>query len=288
MRRQPSHRLPRFQALSSLTALSLLTACGGGGVSSPTTLGTATVITGSVTNPSGAPVVDATVTLGTASGPPVATQSDLNGNYALPVDIATVNTATVVVVTVAKEGYKTCTGTVNPGNGTVSGCETLPPASVDELHPAPADAVLTRLGDGEVTGGATNSKLQMATPAGLTKTVLLGWPANFDLTAFQTFTVNVSLRGMQATACADKITVLQGASPVTTTAVQVFSAQTSTLADSNPLGGFSAYALQVPAASLNAAGGDVYVKMEAGVCTDGTPADPADDYEFVGLYGKFS
>jgi hypothetical protein len=295
---QPTRRL---HTLSAAAALLLLAACGGGGTSTPAAsagpgpgttpppvVNTITV-TGSVVDTIGAPVVDATVSLGTISGPAPSTQSDTSGNYALPVNPALINTGTVVVVTVAKEGYKSCTGTLNQTDATVTGCNILPLAGADELHPAPADAALVRLGDGEVSGGAANSKLQVATPAGLVKTIRLGWPATgFDLTAYQTFTLNVTIRGMQSVGCADQIVVLQGASAETATALRTFSAVNASLPDSDPDGAFSPYALQVPTSLFSASGGSVYVKMVAGVCVEGTPADPSDDYEFVGLYGKFS
>lgn len=295
MRRQPHHRPQRPHHVAGLAAAAcLLAACGGGGggtgspAASPGPAPVSITVSGSVSNSSGAPVMDAIVSLGTTNGTPVVTQTDMNGSYALPVDISTVNTGTTVVVTVAKEGYKSCTGTVNSANGAVTGCDTLPLALPDELHPAPADAVLTRLGDGEVTGGATNSALQIAPPSGLSKTIGMVWSSGLDPAAYQTFTVNVNIRGMQAFSCADKITVLQGASAGSATEIQVFSAATGTLADSDALGAFSPYALQLPASALSASGGNVYVKLEAGLCVDGTPADPADDFEFVGLYGKFS
>ncbi len=265
-------------------SLCLLTACGGGGTTSATgpVVGT-TNISGSVGNASGAPVVDATVSLGTTSG-----KTDLNGNYTLPVGSST-NTGTVVVVTVAKEGYKSCTGTVDPATLVVAGCTILPLAALDELHPAPADASLVRLGDGEVSGGTTNSKLQITTPLGLAKTISLGWLQNgVNLADYQTLTIHMSMRGLQTSGCADKVKVLQGASPQVATAVKTFSAADNNLANSDLDGALSAYALAVPTSLLNAAGGNVYVTLEAGLCTEGTPADPSDDYEFVGLYGKFS
>jgi hypothetical protein len=286
-----AHRHRQWPALAAISAACLLAACGGGGSSTPGAnppVVASTIITGNVGNGSGAPVADATVSLGTTSGTPATTQTDTSGNFTLPVPTADVNTSTVVVVTIAKDGHKTCTGTVNVANGTVAGCETLPLAAPDELHPAPADAVLVRLGDGEISGGAANSKLQIAPPLGLSKTVALPWPANLDPAAFQTFTLNLNIRGMQSFDCADKITVLQGANAQMAAEVQAFSAATNSLADSDSQGGFSAYALQIPAAMFSVAGGNVYVKLEAGLCASGTPADPSDDYEFVGLYGKFS
>lgn len=293
MRQQSFRGFPRpLQALSMAAAACLLAACGGAGVSAPA--GTTPIhggyitIVGTVNNASGAPVSNATITLGTTSGPPATTQSDMNGNYSLPVDTSTVNTGTTVVVTVASEGYQTCVGTVNTATGMVTGCEVLPAVALGELYPAVADAVLVRLGDGEVTGGAANSKLQIAAPFGLSKTIPLAWPANFDNTSFQTFTLRVSIRGMQANSCANKVTVLQGATAGTATELRVFSAATNTLSDSDALGELSSYALPLAASAFSATGGNVYVKMEAGACADGTPADPSDDYEFVGLYGKFS
>ena len=44
----------------------------------------------------------------------------------------------------------------------------------------------------------------------------------------------------------------------------------------------------MPAAIFSASGGDIYVRFESGLCSDGTLADPADDFEFVGVHGKFS
>ncbi len=284
-RRHPLRATPLLAA-----SLCLLAACGGGGTTSVTApIVSTTNITGSVGNASGAPVVDATVSLGATSGTSTTTRTDLNGNYALPVNPSTINIGTVVVVTVAKEGYKSCTGTVDQSTATVSGCTILPLAALDELHPAPADAALTRLGDGEVSGGTTNSKLQITTPLGLVKTISLGWLQNsVNLADYQTLTIHVSMRGLQTSGCADKVSVLQGASSQTASAVKVFSAADNNLANSDPDGALSPYALPVPTSLLNAAGGNVYVKLEAGLCTEGTPADPSDDYEFVGLYGKFS
>jgi len=292
MHRHPPHRPGQLRNLPVLAALALmLAACGGGGISSPAASpGPAPIninVTGTVTTPGGAPVADATVSLGTTNGTPVVTQTDTNGNFVLPVDTSTVNTDTAVVVTIAKDGHKTCTGTVSSTNGSVTGCTTLPLALPDELHPAPADAVLTRLGDG-TTGGNINSKLQVSPPFGLSRTIAMAWPAGLDPAAHQTFTLHVNIRGLQAAKCADRITVLQGASEGSASPLRTFSAATATLADSDAQGNFSAYALQVPASSFSATGGSVYVTMEAGNCVDGTLADPADDYEFVGLYGKFS
>ena len=275
---------PLRQALSITAAACLLAACGGGGgtvsVSVPPTTVT---FTGNVTTTGGAPVPNALVSIGTTP-----TTSDNNGNYSLTLDTTAVNTNTAVVVVVAKDGYQTCTGTVNVAAGTVAGCNQLTASSQGELYPAAADAELVRLGDGEVTGGASNSKLQLKTPYGLTKTITLVWPANFTPAGFQTFTVNVRMRGLQASICADKIRLLQGASAATAAVVQDFSATTGTLADSDASGEFSAYALQVPVVLLNASGGNLHVKLESGVCTSGTPADPSDDYEIVGVNGKFS
>lgn len=281
------------QTLSTAAAAGLLAACGGGGGISttgapPAVSSGVTNVTGTVNNASGAPVPNASVTLGTTSGTPASTQSDANGHYALVVDTSSLNTGATVVVTVAKEGYQSCTGTVNAASGVVVGCETLPVVGLGELYPAPENAVLVRLGDGEATGGTTNSKLQIATPYGLSKTIPLGWPANFDLAAFQTFTVHMSIRGLQATDCNNKVTVRQGPTADTAVDVRVFSGATNTLANSDPLGAFSPYALQLPASALNAAGGNLYVKLESGVCSTGTAADPADDFEFAGVFGKFS
>lgn len=274
---------PLRQALSITAAACLLAACGGGGSSGAvSTAVPAITITGNVTTAGGAPVPDALISVGTAPS-----TSDINGNYTVTFDTTAVNTSTTVVATVSKDGYQTCTGTVNVAAGTLAGCNNLTPASADELYPAAAEAVLVRLGDGEVTGGTTNSKLQLTRALGLTKTIALAWPTNFTLANFQTFTVNVRMRGLQASTCANKITVLQGATADTAAAVQDFSAAAGTLADSDSLGEFSPYALQLPVTSLNASGGNLYVRLESGICSIGTPADPADDYEFVGLHGKF-
>jgi hypothetical protein len=290
MRNHTVHHRRRMHILSAAAVMCLLAACGGGGTTSTTPpVVASTVVTGNVVGTvGGTPVADATVSLGTNTGTPATTQTDAGGNFTLPVPTADLNTSTVVVVTVAKDGHKSCTGTVNVTNGTVVGCETLPLVAPDELHPIPADAALVRLGDGESSGGAVNSKLQIAPPLGLSRTVALPWRANLDPAAFQTFTLRLNIRGMQAFDCANKITVLQGANAQMAAEVQTFSAATNSLADSDALGGFSAYALQIPAAMFSVAGGNVYVKMEAGLCASGTPADPSDDYEFVGLYGKFS
>ena len=233
-------------------------------------------------------VSDATVSLGTKSGPPATTTSDQGGNYSLVVANTSINTNTTVVITVAKEGYQSCTGTVSLTDGRVSGCNVLPVVATGELYPALADATLVRLGDGEVSGGAANSELQLALPFGLSKTVTLRWPANLALASYQTLTVNATKRGLQSSLCADKVTVLQGATLETAAVVREFSATAGNLADSDARGGLTPYALQLPATALSATGGDLYVKLEAGLCRDGTAADPADDYEFVGLFGKFS
>ena len=283
-----AHRHRHTPTLAAV--LCLLAACGGGGTTTPGAnppIVASTVITGNVGNGSGAPVVNATVSLGNTSGTPATTQTDTSGNFTLPVATSTINTGTAVVVTVAKDGFKACTGTLNLATSTVAGCETLALALADEIHPAPADAILVRLGDGEAAG-TVNSKLQIAPPFGLVKTIRLGWPVNFNLSAFQTLTLRMNIRAMESFGCLDKITVLQGGDATTATQVQVFSAATNTLADSDPLGGFSPYALAVPTAFLNATGGDLYVKLEAGLCTGAPPNDPSDDYEFVGLYGKFT
>lgn len=289
----PRSAAPRARVASivAAAALSHLAACGGGGTSSPGAnppVVSMTTLTGTVGNASGAPVVGATVSVSTTAGPPATTQTDTTGNFALPVPTSTLNTGTVVVVTVAKDGHKACTGTVNLSNSTVVGCNILPLAGLDEMHPAPADAVLVRLGDGEISGGAANSKLQIPAPLGIGKTIALRWPANIDLTAFQTLTVNVNVRGMQAVDCANKVTVLQGATAQTATSLGVFSATNGTLFDSDSQGAFTSYALPLPSNLLSATGGPVYVKLESGTCTLGTPADPSDDFEFVGLYAKFS
>jgi hypothetical protein len=254
---------------------------GGGGQPAPTT-GT---ITGTVADSAGAPVVGALVSIDAA--PPVS--SDASGNYSVTYDTSAVNTSTTVVVTVAKEGYQTCVGTVNVATGSVAGCNTLTLVSVTELYPAAADAELVRLGDGEATGGTVNSALQIVTPFGLSKTITLPLPANYPIANYQTFTVNLRIRGLQADICADKITVLQGATAATATPLKVFQFSDGNLPNSDVAGAFTSYALALPATLLSAAAGDIHVKLEAGDCgVHGTPADPADDFEFVGLYGNFS
>ncbi|KNZ31601.1 MAG: hypothetical protein AD742_16590 [Methylibium sp. NZG] len=270
---------------------SLLVACGGGGTTSFVGVPASTsTISGTVGNASGAPVVGATVSATTTAGPPVTVQTDGGGNFSLQVPTASLNAGTVVVVTVSKDGHKSCTGIVDSASGSVTGCTTLPLAGLDELHPAPADAGLVRLGDGETTGGAVNSKLQIPTPNGLSKTIALTWPANFNLAAYQTFTVNVNMRGVQGAefGCANKVVVQQGASAATAVAVSTFSAANGNLLDSDRLGAFSSYGLQLPTSLLSATGGNIFITLESGLCTLGTPSDPSDDFEFVGLFGKFS
>lgn len=292
MRRQNVRPLQRLgRALGIAAAAGMVAACGGGGgTTSSVPPPAATTITGSVADSAGAPVADATVTLATTSGPPAVAQTTPAGQYTLTVDPAKVNTGTTLVVTVYKDGYQTCTGTVNTTTNTVAGCNTLTLAAATELYPAAADAVLVRLGDGETTGGAVNSKLQIATPLGLSKTIKLGWPAGLTLAAYANFTLNVDFRGLQANNCPDKVTVLQGATLAAANAnpVRVFSAADNTLADSNSDGTFSSYALAVPTTLLNASAGDLFVKIESGDCgVFGAPGDREDDFEFVGLNGKF-
>ena len=187
----------------------------------------------------------------------------------------------------------TCSGTspiVNTTVGSVAGCGTLTLVSTGELYPAAADAVLVRLGDGEVTGGLANSALQLNAAHGLSKTVTLPWPTNLTTIAnYQNFAVNLRIRGLQASLCANRITVLQGASAGTAVPLKAFQFSDGSLLDSDASGAFSNYALQVPVASLSASAGDVHVKLESGDCgTNGTPSDPSDDFEFVDLHANFT
>ena len=287
------HFRPRLllQAMFLAAAGGLLLACGGGGgggaggsVPAPTPITVAGIVT-TTTSGGTVPVSGAVVTLG-----PATDTTNSTGNFTVTVDPATVNTTTTVVVTVVKDGYRSCTGTVDVTAGTVAGCDQLSPAADDELHPKGTEAVLVRLGDGEVTGGSTNSKLQLITPFGLSKTLTLGWPAsNFTLANYSTFTLHARIRGLQASSCANRFSVLQGTSAATAAPVQVFEgAPVNTLADSDVNGEFSTYALQVPAVAFSASGGNLYVKLESGLCLSAPPGDPSDDFEFVGLFGKFT
>lgn len=297
MNRKLRHRtaIKAFQIRQTLSVsaavclLAVFTGCGGGGISQGGGVGqpapTTGTVTGTVADSAGAPVVGALVSIDAA--PPVS--SDASGNYSVTYDTSAVNTSTTVVVTVAKEGYQTCVGTVNVATGSVTGCNTLTPVSATELYPAAADAELVRLGDGEASGGSVNSALQINVPFGLSKTITLPLPANYPIANYQTFTVNLKIRGLQADICADKITVLQGATAATATPLKVFQFSDGNLPNSDAAGAFTPYALALPATSLSAAAGDIHVKLEAGDCgAFGTPVDPADDFEFVGLYGNFS
>ncbi|MDH5540453.1 MAG: carboxypeptidase-like regulatory domain-containing protein [Rhizobacter sp.] len=110
-RQHPSLNLrPLRTALSTIAVSCLFAACGGGGGGGGGSgIAPATTITlsGNVTSSVGAPLPGALVSLGG-----VPTTSDSKGDYQLTLDTAIVNTGTIVVVTVAKDGYQSCTGIV--------------------------------------------------------------------------------------------------------------------------------------------------------------------------------
>jgi hypothetical protein len=228
------------------------------------------------------PLAGAQATISTSTA-----TTDAAGTYSLAIDVATVNTSALLVVTVAKPSYRTCVGTANLVAHTVSGCDVLTLASAEELFPAPADSNLVRLGDGEFTNGTSNSQLQLKQPYGRSKTIELGWPVNFTLASYLNFGVMTSMRGVQATICANTVTVLQGATADTAVALKVFSATNNNLPNSDPDGAFSPYVMEVPTWAIDPVGGKLFVKLDSGDCVNGTAGDPADDFEFVGLYGKF-
>lgn len=315
---QPGRISPVHLATVLLTAV--LSACGGGGggveskgTDTPTTVTFADTVKddSSGTTVSGAKVVLATSTSISES----TTGSD--GNYSITVKRAALpaaSSATMIYLTIAGGSeYQPLTVSYNPGrvveggtyklsDGTSSGTLRLHKLTPTEFAPSGADANLTRLGDGVATGDA-NTGFQVTTgPFSQVATIKLGdlsklaVPSGSTLDSlYPTLSLSIDFRGLEASFCADKVTLYQSSSPSGATQdgfVREFNSASNPKLTDTGVGSLSTWttstAIATAGFTLNAANAALWVKIESGSCTVNGAPNGFDDFEFANIRAVFN
>jgi hypothetical protein len=305
--------LRRARLLVATVVAGLLVACGGNGGSlgtSTTTTTTAapTTVTlqSTVTDGSTNPVSGATITVATQSATETASTS-AQGQFSLTLSLSTLPPATSgtdVLVVVNKPGFQTQVVTLTQTQLRRGGTQTLDQIAL-QLQPLPptklapaAGAVLTRLGDGVLSGHtASNQFLQGAVvPGQTTYTIDMGGftaladPLDGTVSAaYPTMTLTGRFRGLQTDLCPSEIEVYQLSGSTRTTLATFGPATTPALPPSATDGTLSLITLDgISTSGLNVANGDLWVQLRAGDCDPSPTATDYDDFEFLDLTITFN
>ncbi|MGY0197640.1 carboxypeptidase-like regulatory domain-containing protein [Leptothrix sp. BB-4] len=298
----------RLARLLIATALGgLLGACGGVSSGDTTVVVTPTSVTlqSKVKDTSASPVNGATITVATQSTSLTAS-TDAQGDFSLTMSLSALppaGTNTDVVVVVNKDGYQTQVVTLSSAQlrrgGTLSLDQiALQLTALPRTKLAPlAGALLTRLGDGVLSGhSASNQYLQgTVVPGQITYTIDMGgFTALADAGtgavsgAYPTMTLAGRFRGLQTDICPSQIEIYQLNGSVRTTVATLGLTSTPALLPSALDGSISTLTMAgIPTTALNTANGNLWVQLRAGDC-DASAATDYDDFEFLDLTVTFN
>ena len=296
--------------IAALCSAALLSACGGSGGGGD--------LAAAMTTISGTSMPGATAQVGMRdNGVKTATADASTGAYSMTLEtgllITTSDNNTPPInffATLSKDRYRSCVSdpfnlTTSSNNITIKGCSTLTALGVGEFEPV-GGVTLTRLGNGDAQG-ENNSQLQVklvnSSVPNKTYTLVKAseWGSSYlpSSNSYNTLTVTISFRGLGVTTtdskaggavvstCPDDaVTISDG------TFSKTFN-RASGLTNSPADGSFGDQTFQVAVGTGGiSAGKDVTVKIESPatcVKTDGSAlTDPMDDFEFKGIFGKFS
>ncbi|MEY8878291.1 MAG: carboxypeptidase-like regulatory domain-containing protein [Leptothrix sp. (in: b-proteobacteria)] len=274
------------------------------------------VISGTVTDTSALPVAGVKIALGTTTGEQSVTTA-ADGSYKISVNVAALpkDLTIPLAVTFSKATYftrlyksnSTDLGTLDAGKKFTLNVANFRALTAQELAD-PAGAVLTRMGDGQTSGGS-NLTLQAPLPSplpagGVSRVTIPLGSINPAITAqnnttvvsptdYTGLTVSITFRGLDG--CSSLVRVFQGGIqgntsvlPLDMTFSEDNSSSTASFRPSDSAGAFTTMTFFVPftgtnppAQLIDTTNGPLSVAVTAGQCS----TDGLDDFEFIDVRG---